>query len=167
MVRCNAGERAVLERLIWASHLARGAEPELSPMLQEILGSSLRNNLDHRVSGLLIAHDGWFVQALEGPTEGVDAVFARICEDDRHTTPTVLERGPIEARAFGRWIMCARVLAGRDGAILGQLGIGRGFDPVRESVRPVLPLLLAVAREHTEALSAQHEHLATGLSFAA
>jgi hypothetical protein len=159
----------VLERLIYASHLARGAEPdpELAPMLQAILTSSLRNNLNHRVTGMLIAHDGWFLQALEGPPEGVRTIFERIAEDDRHTTPLVLDRGPVEGRAFSRWIMCARVLAGRDGAILGRLGLARSFDPLSQPARPVLPLLLAVAREHAESLSAQHEHLATGLSFAA
>lgn len=158
----------MLQRLIYASHLARGAdEPELAPMLQHVLTASLRNNINHRVTGLLVAHDGWFLQVLEGPPEGVKAIYERIVQDDRHTNPVLLDRGPIEARAFGKWIMCARVLAGRDSAILGRLGLGRGFDPTVEPTRPVLPLLLAVAREHDETLSAQHEHLSTGLSFAA
>ena len=157
----------MLHRLIWASHLARGTEFDLSVMLQEILVASLRNNLRHRVTGLLVAHDGWFLQALEGPPEGVRAVFEQIADDDRHTTPVVLDRGPIETRAFGAWIMCARALAGRDGAILGRMGLARGFDPAKQPGRPVLPLMLAIAREHAETLSAQHAHLTTGLSFAA
>jgi hypothetical protein len=157
----------VLHRLIWASHLARGPEPELPLMLQAILVSSLRNNLRHRVTGLLLAHEGWFLQALEGPPEGVQAIFEKIAEDDRHTAPIVLERGPIETRAFGAWIMCARSLAGRDAVILGGLGLDHGFDPVRQPTTPALPMLVAIAREHVETLSAQHEHLTTGLSFAA
>ena len=157
----------MLQRLIYASHLARGTDRELAPLLQAVLVASLRNNLNHRVTGLLLAHDGWFLQALEGPPEGVRATYERIVQDDRHTAPVMLDHGPIESRAFGAWIMCARVLAGRDGAILGRLGLGRGFDPVIEPERPLLPLLLAIAREHTETLSAQHEHLSTGLSFAA
>ena len=157
----------MLHRLIYASHLARGAERELSPMLQDILTASLRNNLNHRVTGMLIAHDGWFVQALEGPSEGVRAVYERIADDDRHTAPVVLDRGPVETRAFGRWIMCARALAGRDAAVLARLGLPPRFDPALEPSRPVLPLLLAIAREHVETLSIQHEHLSTGLSFAA
>jgi hypothetical protein len=157
----------LLHRLIYASHLARGVERELSPLLQDILAASLRHNLDHRVTGLLIAHDGWFLQALEGPPEGVRAIYERIAEDDRHTAPVVLDRGPVETRVFSRWIMCARALAGRDGAILARLGMDRDFDPVRQTTRPVMPLMLAIAREHIETLSVQHEHLTTGLSFAA
>ena len=157
----------MLHRLIWASHLARGAETEPSLMLQDILAASMRNNLNHRVTGLLIAHDGWFLQALEGPPEGVRTIFDKISEDDRHTVPVVLDRGPVETRIFGAWIMCARALAGRDGAVLGRLGLGRGFDPALQPSQPVLPLMLAIAREHAETLSAQHEHLTTGLSFAA
>jgi hypothetical protein len=157
----------VLQRLIWASRLARGPEPELPLLLQEILTASLRNNLRQQVTGMLICHDGWFLQALEGPPRGVKAIFERICSDDRHTTPVVLERGPIETRTFGAWIMCARVLAGRDATVLSQLGLGRGFDPSHMPGAPALPLLIAIAREHAQSLSAQHEHLTTGLSFAA
>jgi hypothetical protein len=157
----------LLQRLIYASHLARGTEPELALMLQDVLVASLRNNLNHRVTGLLLAHDGWFLQALEGPPEGVRAIYERIVQDDRHTAPVLLDQAPIESRAFSRWIMCARVLAGRDTAIFGRLGLERGFDPVIQPTRPALPLLLAIAREHAETLSAQHEHLASGLSFAA
>ena len=157
----------MLQRLIWASHLARGADTELSLLLQDILTASLRNNLRHRVTGLLLAHNGWFLQAIEGPSEGVAAVFRRIGEDGRHTAPVVLDRRPVEVRAFGAWIMSARVLAGRDGAVLGRLGLGQGFDPAHDPSAPALPLLVAIAREHAESLSAQHEHLTTGLSFAA
>lgn len=157
----------MLQRLIWASRLSRGPELELPLLLQDILVSSLRNNQRQRVSGILICHDGWFLQALEGPRRGVRAIFDRICEDDRHTTPVVLDQSGVEARTFGAWIMCARALAGRDVAVLSRLGLGRGFDPVLQPGAPALPLLVAIAREHAESLSAQHEHLASGLSFAA
>ncbi len=158
----------MLQRLIYASRLCRGVEQEAASVLQEILAASVRNNIRHRVTGLLILHDGWFLQTLEGPTAGVKAVFEKIADDGRHTQPTILQHGPVEARAFGRWIMSGRVLCGLDNAILGKFGMQqRSFDPVCRPGSPVLPLLIDLARTHVRALDSQHEHLTTHVKSAA
>ena len=161
-----------LQRLIYASRLARGprTHPGDSPddergaglghMLQAIVRASVPNNLRHGVNSLLIAHDGWFLQALEGPPQGVREVFERIAADERHTPPIVLREGPIGPRAFGRWIMCAHALTGMDAGLLSKAGLLEKFDPVREPMSPVLPLLISVARQHRSSLDFQHEHLA-------
>ncbi len=165
-----------LHRLIYASRLARSPwerlddltggepEPDLSRLLQSIVRASIPNNLRVGVDSMLIAHDGWFLQALEGPGASVRSVFERISADDRHTPPVVLREGPIGERAFGRWIMCAHGLSGADTAILSRFGLLAKFDPVREPMCPVLPLLVAVAREHRKMLDFQHEHLTTSLA---
>ena len=151
----------MLQRLIYASRLCRGIEQDTAPVLQDILAASVRNNVRHRITGLLIAHDGWFVQALEGPSGGLKAVYEKVAEDGRHTSPTILQHGPVESRAFGRWIMSGRVLCGLDHALLARYGMQHNFDPVGPACAPVLPLLLDLARTHTRALDSQHEHLST------
>ena len=161
-----------LQRLIYASRLARGPwtrpcgaldeerGPGLAHLLQAIVRTSVPNNLRCGVNSILIAHDGWFLQALEGPSQGVREVFERIARDERHTPPVVLREGPIGPRAFGRWIMCAHALTGIDSGALGKFGMLERFDPVRDPLSPVLPLLIAVARQHRSSLDFQHEHLA-------
>jgi hypothetical protein len=161
-----------LHRLIYASRLARtpfshtGDEPDdecgrgLPSLLQGIVRASVPNNLRSGVNSMLIAHDGWFIQALEGPAEGVREIFERICRDDRHMSPVVLREGPVWPRAFGRWIMCAHAMTGSDAGILSRFGMLHRFDPVSDPTSPVLPLLIAVARENRTALDFQHEHLA-------
>ena len=157
----------MLQRLIYASRLCRGVGRDNAPMLQGILADSVRNNVRHRVTGLLIVHDGWFVQALEGPAAGLRAVYEKIASDGRHTEPSILQHGPVENRAFGRWIMSGRVLCGLDHAVLARFGMQHSFDPVSPTCAPVLPLLLDLARTHACALDSQHEHLTTQVRSAA
>ena len=87
-----------LHRLIYCSR------PELTPGLEDddlgaIIRASIRYNREVSVTGLLLLHDGWFVQALEGPAEAVRTVYGRIREDDRHSGAQVICAGPTQARA--------------------------------------------------------------------
>ena len=157
----------MLQRLIYASRLCRGVERDGAPVLQGILADSVSSNVRHRVTGLLILHDGWFVQALEGPAAGLRTVYEKIAADGRHTQPSILQQGPVESRAFGRWIMSGRVLCGLDHAVLARFGMQHSFDPVSPACSPVMPLLLELARTHARELDAQHEHLTTGVRSAA
>ncbi len=58
------------------------------------------------VTGMLVFHDGTFLQALEGEQRAVNEMFASIQSDARHRDITVLHRGPgLEQRVFGDWPM--------------------------------------------------------------
>lgn len=65
-----------------------------------ILTESRRNNGVREVSGLLHFADGRFFQYLEGPADHVDALYARICRDDRHREVRRLTRRPLPRRRF-------------------------------------------------------------------
>ena len=156
----------MLHRLIYASRRARGSQQGLAAMLQSILCASVRNNLARQLTGLLIAHDGWFLQALEGPPETVRAAFAAIGMDERHTAPVLLDLSPVEGRAFGRWIMAGRVLSGLDAGLVTRFGIG-GSESLGAAGARALPFMLAVARSNAASLDAQHDHLTIPLGRAA
>ncbi len=56
------------------------------------------------VTGMLLFHDGTFLQALEGEQRAVNEVFASVQSDARHRDIAVLHRGPgFEQRVFGDW----------------------------------------------------------------
>ena len=58
------------------------------------------------VTGMLVFHDGAFLQAIEGEKRAVNEIFARIQNDPRHGDLVVLHRGPgPEQRVFGEWSM--------------------------------------------------------------
>ncbi|WP_411286976.1 BLUF domain-containing protein [Phenylobacterium sp.] len=132
-----------LHRLIYVSHqMIKPAA--LDETLGDIIGASIRNNRQVAMTGLLLAHDGYFLQALEGPAEAVMNTYRRILDDRRHDGSKVLGAGPAGTRAFGSWNMCARQLSPADTAIVDTLGRGARFDPEAMSGPAALRLLKAV-----------------------
>jgi|GEM_PF-465582 len=73
--------------------------------LAELLSKSKANNEKVEVSGLLIYHEGSFLQVLEGPEEAVLETYERIGEDPRHTEVGLLLKQEVLARSFGNWEM--------------------------------------------------------------
>lgn len=131
-----------MHRLIYASR-QRGLV-DLDHELGLIIRASIANNRAASITGLLLAHDGWFIQVLEGPAAEVLTTYGRIAADPRHETPTVISAGPAERREFADWDMCARRLGVGDDAILDALSMRRIFAPAGLSPRNALRLLKAV-----------------------
>jgi hypothetical protein len=70
-----------------------------------LVRARMRNNAVG-VTGMLVFHDGTFLQALEGENRAVNEIFASIQDDPRHGDLTVVHRGPgPEQRVFGEWSM--------------------------------------------------------------
>lgn len=120
------------------------APADLDYEVGAIIQTSTRNNRDAAITGLLLVHDGWFLQALEGPYEPVMTTYRRILQDPRHESSTVLSAGPAQARAFGDWSMCARRMSPADDAILDTLQVRQAFAPATFSANSALRLLTAV-----------------------
>lgn len=133
-----------LQRLIYSSRQTLPADAPLDEVVADIIQTSIRNNRERAITGLLLVHEGWFVQALEGPGAAVRERYERISADPRHADPRVLEIEPAEARAFGDWNMCARTLSDADEALLDELEQRRAFAPDRLDARGALRLLKAV-----------------------
>jgi hypothetical protein len=74
--------------------------------LERLLAGARRRNKTVGVTGMLVFHDGIFLQALEGETRAVNEIFVSIQGDARHHDVTVLHRGAgQEQRVFGDWSM--------------------------------------------------------------
>jgi hypothetical protein len=132
-----------LHRLIYASRIT--IPPiDLNEEVGEIIRASIRKNREVAVGGLLLVHEGCFMQVLEGPAEAVLTTYGRICEDPRHAEAKVLGAGPAQARAFADWNMCARRITPADEAILDTLAMRAAFEPHRLSAGSAMRLLQAV-----------------------
>jgi hypothetical protein len=89
-------------QLVYAS----GASGRLEEQeLKAILEVSRLNNAQLGVTGMLLYHDDCFIQALEGDRDVVEALYARIEEDQRHERIVVLYRGEARSRTFPDWTM--------------------------------------------------------------
>lgn len=72
--------------------------------IEQLLAGARARNKAIGVTGMLLFHDGTFLQALEGEQRAVNEVFASIQSDARHRDIAVLHRGPgFGQRVFGDW----------------------------------------------------------------
>lgn len=71
-------------------------------------------NEERGLTGLLLYSGGNIIQTLEGPDDVVDATFAAIERDTRHTGVLRMLREPITERAFPDWSMGFRAIGGAD-----------------------------------------------------
>ena len=73
--------------------------------IEEIGRQSRANNERLGLTGLLMASGGLFYQVLEGPSEAVDEVYAKIRADGRHTDLLLLSTEEGVERMYPRWSM--------------------------------------------------------------
>jgi hypothetical protein len=144
-----------LFRLIYASRMSAAAVASPDETLRAILSVAVPANRELDVTGLLVAHQGWFLQALEGSQAVVRGLYERISADPRHRDSLVLVQGRQPERGFGAWTMCARTLSRTDEAVLATLDRKASFDPTMLPERSVIRFLDAVGEVHARLFTAQ------------
>lgn len=92
----------MIRELVYQSRASSDIGPE---EIEKILAVSRRNNRRAGLSGLLVYHEGDFLQVLEGPPEDVERVFAVIRNDPRHYRVNVIVDHAVRRRSFGNWEM--------------------------------------------------------------
>lgn len=108
--------------LVHCIYCSASAEKRLSSReLEALLEQCRRNNAKSGITGILLYHDGAFFQVLEGDRPVVEALFAKIARDDRHTRATTIVLESIEERTFGAWTMGYPNLSAKDLAQIAGL----------------------------------------------
>lgn len=74
-------------------------------MLAGILSAARRNNPREGITGALICRHDVYLQLIEGPEAAIDALYARILADDRHTNIALLLTETLGERLFPAWAM--------------------------------------------------------------
>lgn len=92
-------------RLIYYSRQALRYDADVGAVVNDIVCGAVARNRPVGVTGLLLVHDGWFVQALEGLAGAVRGAYDRIASDRRHVEVSRVCLAPAKAR-------CARGNAG-------------------------------------------------------
>ena len=85
------------------------------------------NNHRRNITGALLFTERYFLQYLEGEAAVVDALYASICRDKRHTNVRLLLRKTIMQRDFSRWSLGVKKLLDNDEnqdllAVLNMIG---------------------------------------------
>lgn len=116
-----------LERLVYTSQAAPSAQNLLG--IAEILGQARTLNHLNELTGALAIHDGIFLQVVEGPQFAMDSLLRRLRRDARHDALEVMDRHPVQHRAFTGWRMVGPLTGSRaallvEGARAGALSEG-------------------------------------------
>lgn len=141
-----------LHHLIYIS-MASGVGPTQAD-LEALLAQCVRNNQAAGITGMLLYARGGYMQLIEGEGAAVEALFARILQDPRHSRVTMLLHDPIEARSFPQWAMAFRRLdeVGASPPLPPHLAACclDGFDEARLRARPgtALDLLRLYSRSN-------------------
>lgn len=85
----------------------------------DLLATAKRNNKAHGITGMLLYHDGCFMQAIEGDPDQVDSLFDRIKKDRRHKMVIIVHEERSSERAFADWRMGFSYLDDADSEISG------------------------------------------------
>lgn len=86
-------------------YLSAAAKPMTADELGALLLKARVNNKRLGISGILVHHEGSFLQALEGDAAAVARLFATIEADPRHHRVYTLLRGNVSGRSFADWSM--------------------------------------------------------------
>eukprot|EP00667_Euglena_gracilis_P003050 EG_transcript_3059 len=98
-----------LRQVMYMSRARRPADCT-PPFLEDIATGSQRRNQRIKVSGFLIYAAPFFFQLIEGAPDAIEALYASIQRDARHTHVTTLMDGPSSARQYGDWFMKLTIL---------------------------------------------------------
>jgi Sensors of blue-light using FAD len=79
--------------------------PFSDPELTDLLARARMNNERRGVTGMLLYHEGSFLQVLEGEASVLESLFTAISADKRHHRVVALLRREVEERHFGDWRM--------------------------------------------------------------
>ena len=74
-------------------------------MLAGILIGARRNNRRDEITGALICRQDLYLQLIEGADAAIDALYARIMVDDRHSDVRLLLTDTVDRRMFPEWDM--------------------------------------------------------------
>lgn len=85
------------------TYRSRAAAPMSELDLHRLARSAQLRNGAERVTGLMVYERGWIFQQLEGPTDGLQRIWASIRRDPRHLDIAVLTEGPTDTRHFDDW----------------------------------------------------------------
>jgi hypothetical protein len=95
-------EGSSLGLLVYASAARTPFDNEALSSLRQ---KARHNNARSGLTGMLLYYQDSFFQVLEGGPTAIEAGFARISVDQRHTKILKLIQEPIDERSFSDWTM--------------------------------------------------------------
>jgi hypothetical protein len=137
------GRAAPMIELIYCSRVA----PDLEfPEIYKILKQSQTSNSAVNITGVLLFNTRYFLQAMEGPEQSIDALYQRIQNDRRHQDVTLIGRQPLKARQWSQWSMALVTPGISNQAILRKYCRSEEFNPIGMDASNARALLMELTQ---------------------
>jgi hypothetical protein len=105
----------MLVRLLYASRAAGAID---CAAIQDIMQQSHAHNPQNGITGILCHSDKLYMQVLEGGRDAINALYAKIMRDARHTDVVLLHYEEITERHYAGWTMGPTNLAKVNASVL-------------------------------------------------
>jgi hypothetical protein len=125
-----------------ATHLLTDEE------LQRLLEQARANNTQADITGLLLYHEGRFMQLIEGPEEAVRELYEVIEQDPRHTDTAKLADKEVDSRSFPEWAMAFRPVQTQDFLSRPGFVLPEHIELPEQGLSGADSLLLKIMQEH-------------------
>lgn len=132
-------------QLIYTSRAPQAFSDE---SLKRLLIRARSNNASIDVTGMLLYHDGTFLQALEGNERSVRDVFGRIKRDPRHRKISILsdQTAFSKRRIFNDWAMGFANLSSAAQILKGFVDLDAGQDFLSLDRTQAMEILLSCTK---------------------
>ena len=144
----------MIHRLVYYSRNRLSNDALTAWNIKDILSASRANNARVEVTGALMFNAGCFAQVLEGPREAVEETFERIQQDERHGEVSLLDFGPVDARAFETWSMGYVGGSEQGRTRFADIAGESGFRPEKFTGEHLFQTLHRLALEEEQAIAA-------------
>lgn len=104
-------------------YASAATHPYSTDDLKDLLAKARSNNARLGITGVLLYHDGSFLQVLEGEKDAVESLYEKISQDPNHTNAMLLFRDTAPERCFDQWTMGFRHLRKEDAKRLPGLNL--------------------------------------------
>ena len=128
----------MLVRLLYASHAVGDVNCAL---IQEITQQSHAHNPQFGITGILCHSDKLYMQVLEGGRDAINALYAKILRDPRHTDVVLLHYEEICERHYAGWTMGQANLSKVNASILLRFSALPEINPHAMSGKNSLALI--------------------------
>lgn len=116
--------------MIQLVYVSEATQPFTAESLEALARGSAENNQTQGITGFLVHHDGHFFQVLEGDRAKVEALYAKIEDDDRHQGCRLLYSAESDKQVLTDWFMRNVSLQTSQGLFPPEV-----FDKLAEAVK--------------------------------
>lgn len=79
--------------------------PPVVEAVKDFIPIAQKRNAEHKITGLIVSSDQFYLQIIEGERDKVNQLYANILKDTRHHDAVLLRYNEVRNREFDNWSM--------------------------------------------------------------